>query len=134
MTAFVRSVLWALLAATLTAAVLIFIFALWAYNSDDPSALVGPLGMTAFFISCFSGGIVSRRGDGNILYSITFGSVFIFVCFALSLIFESDRDAGTLLLTYLGGLAAALVGGILFGGKKAKKPKTLKKYNKTKRK
>ena len=134
MTAFVRSVLWALLAATLTAAVLIFIFALWAYNTEDPSAMVGPLGMTAFFISCFAGGVVSRRGDGNILYGITFGAVFILVCFALSLIFESDRDAGTLLLTYLGGLAAALVGGILFGGKRAKKPKTLKKYNKTKRK
>lgn len=134
MTAFTRSVLWALLAATLTAAVLILIFALWAYNSDDPSALVGPLGMTAFFISCFAGGIVSRRGEGNLLSSLIFGVVFIFICFAVSLIFESERGIGTLLLTYLGGLAAALLGGIIFGGKKAKKSKNLKKYNKLKRK
>ena len=134
MTAFVRSVLWALLAAILTAAVLILIFALWAYNSEDPSALVGPLGLTAFFVSCFTGGIVSRRGDGNILSSLVFGLVLIFICLALSLIFESERGMGGLLLTYLGGLAAALVGGIFFGGKKAKKPKTLKKYNKAKRK
>ncbi len=132
MTAFVRSVLWALLAAILTAAVLIFIFALWAYNSDDPSAMVGAMGMSAFFISCFSGGIVSRRGEGNFLSSLTFGAVFIFVCFALSLIFESERGAGTLVFTYLGGLAAAILGGIIFGGKKAKKPKTLKKYKKSK--
>ena len=134
MTAFVRSVLWALLAATLTAAVLIFIFALWAYNSDDPSAFVGPLGMTAFFISCFAGGIVSRRGDGNFLSSLIFGIVFIFICFALSLVFESERGIAAMLLSYLGGLAAALLGGIFFGGKKARKPKTLKKYNKIKRK
>ncbi|MBQ4601460.1 MAG: TIGR04086 family membrane protein [Clostridia bacterium] len=134
MTAFTRSVLWALLAATLTAAVLIFIFALWAFNSDDPSSLVGPLGMTAFFISCFTGGIVSRRGEGNLLTGLIFGVIFIFVCFAISLIFESERGIGTLLLTYLGGLAAAILGGIFFGGKKARKPKTLKKYNKIKRK
>ena len=134
MTVFTRSVLKALLAAIVTAAVLIFIFALWAYNSDDPSALVGPLGMTAFFISCLAGGIVSRRGDGNILTCLIFGFVFIFICFSLSLIFDSDRGMGTLLLTYLGGLASAILGGILFGGKKAKKPKFLKKYNKAKRK
>ncbi len=134
MTVFTRSVLKALLAAIITATVLIFIFALWAYNSDDPSALVGPLGMTAFFISCLAGGIASRRGEGNILSSLIFGVVFIFVCFALSLIFESERGMGTLLLTYLGGLAAAVLGGIFFGGKRAKKSKALKKYNKTKRK
>ena len=134
MTVFTRSVLKALLAAIVTAAVLIFIFALWAYNSDDPSAMVGALGMSAFFISCFSGGIVSRRGDGNILTCLIFGFVFIFICFSLSLIFDSERSIGTLLLTYLGGLASAILGGILFGGKKAKKPKSLKKYNKAKRK
>ena len=134
MTAFARSVLWALLAATLTAAVLIFIFALWAYNSDDPSAMVGALGMTAFFVSSFTGGAVSRRGDGNFLSSLIFGIVFVFVCFALSLIFESDRGPGALLLTHLGGLASALLGGIFFGGKKAKKPKALKKYRKFKNK
>ncbi|MBQ3184018.1 MAG: TIGR04086 family membrane protein [Clostridia bacterium] len=134
MTAFTRSVLWALLAATLTAAVLIFIFALWAFNSDDPSSLVGPLGMTAFFISCFTGGIVSRRGEGNIISSLLFGAAFILVCFALSLIFESDRGIGTLLLTYLGGLAAAILGGIFFGGKKAKKPKGIKNYKRSKKK
>ena len=65
MTAFTRSVLWALLAATLTAAVLIFIFALWAFNSDDPSSLVGPLGMTAFFYKLLYGRYSQpqRRGE-----------------------------------------------------------------------
>ena len=134
MTAFARSVLWALLAAVLTAAVLVFLFALWAYSSEDPSALVAPLGMTAFFVSCFTGGAVSRRGEGSFLSSLIFGVVFIFICFALSIMFESSRGIGVLLLTYLGGLAASLVGGILFGGKKAKKPKTLKKYRKLKNK
>ncbi len=134
MTAFTRSVLWALLAATLTAAVLIFIFALWAFNSDDPSSLVGPLGMTAFFISCFVGGVVSRRGEGNLLTGLIFGVIFIFVCFAISLIFESERGMGALLLTYTGGLAAAILGGIFFGGKKAKKPKGIKNYKRSKKK
>ncbi len=133
MTAFTRSVLWALLAATLTAAVLIFIFALWAYNCDDPSALVGPLGMAAFFVSCLTGGAVSRRGEGNILTSLIFGIIFILVCFALSLIFGSSRSMGAILLTYFGGLAAALLGGILFGGRRTKKPKGLKNYKKMKK-
>ncbi|MBR4881465.1 MAG: TIGR04086 family membrane protein, partial [Clostridia bacterium] len=87
MTAFTRSVLKALLAAMITAAVLIFIFGVVAYKSPDPSARVGPLGMTAFFISCLAGGIVGRKSDGNILSGLVFGVAFAFVCFALSLIF-----------------------------------------------
>lgn len=130
MTAFTRSVLWALLAAILTAAVLIFIFALWAYNSDDPSSLVGIFGMAAFLLSCFTGGAVSRRGGGSILNSLLFAAIYILICFALSLIFESERGIATVALTYLAGLASALIGGMLFAGRKAKKPKTLKKYKK----
>lgn len=130
MTAFTRTVLWALLAAVVTAAVLIFIFALWAYNSDDPSSLVGIMGTAAFLLSCLAGGAVSRRGDTNILNSLAFAVLFILICFALSLVFNSERRIGTVVLTYLAGFASALIGGMIFAGKRTKKPKTLKKYKK----
>ncbi len=132
MTAFLRSVFKALLAATLTATVLIFIFAYAAYISPDPSRFAGILGMAAFFLSCLIGGIVSRRG-GNILSSLVFGLVFVSACLALSLVFQSQRSIGTRLLTCLGGLASSVAGGMIFGGKKSKKPKSLKKYIKQKK-
>lgn len=134
MTAFSRTVLKALTAAILTAAVLVFIFGIIAYNSADPSRLAGLLGTVAFFSSCLAGGIVSRRGQGNILCSIAFSVIFILVCFSLSLLYNSQRSITTVLLTYLAGVITAVIGGILFGGKKTGKPKSLKKYNKAKRK
>ena len=133
MTAFFRSVLKALLAATLTATVLIFIFAYVAYITPDPSRYAGILGMTAFFLSCLAGGGVGRREGGNIIASLVFGVVFVFICFVLTLVFPPQRDMGTRLLTYLGGILAAVIGAMIFRGKKSKKPKSLKKYIKQKK-
>ena len=130
MTNFTRSVLKALSAAAATAAVLVFIFAFAAYKSDDPTRLLHIFGMTAFFASCFAGGAVSRRGEGNMLKSLAFSGIYILLCFALSLIFGNNEEIGKILLTYLGGVASALLGGILFAGGKAKKPKGIKKYKK----
>lgn len=133
MTTFTRSVLKALSAAALAAAVLIFIFAFAAYKSKDPSGILHIFGMTAFLISCFVGGAVSRRDGGNILNSLVFAGIYIFILFAISLIFNSDTEIIKMLFTYLGGVAAAVVGGIFFAGKKGKKPKGLKKYKKHKK-
>ncbi len=128
MTNFTRSVLKALLAAVIAATVLIFVFAFIAYKSEDPAKLLPTLGMIAFFVSCFTGGAAARRREGNILNSLVFACIYIFLCFALSLIFGGDRETGKILLTYLGGIASAVLGGILFAGGRQKKPKGLKKY------
>ncbi|MBR6514189.1 MAG: hypothetical protein IKT46_05070 [Clostridia bacterium] len=122
MNAFTRSVLWALLAAVVTAAVLIFIFAIWVYNSDDPSSLIGVLGMTAFLISCFAGGIMGARGKGSMICSITFVLIYTLICFLLCMIFGGKPGTG-MLFTYLGGVACALLGSAVFGGTRIKKPK-----------
>ena len=129
MTAFSKRVLKALTAAILTAAVLIFVSALIAYTRDDPAALTGILGLICFLLACFGGGIVAVR-EGNILSVLVFAAVFILICFGVNLACQSDRGALALLLTYLGGLGSAMIGALLFGSKKTKKPKNLKRYNK----
>ena len=129
MNSFVRSVIWALLAAVVTAAVLIFIFALWAYNSDDPSSLIKGFGTAAFLVSCFAGGVTGARERGNILGSIAFAVIYILVCLTLGLALGGSIGTDGLLI-YLGGIALALVGAIVFGGHRTRKPKNYRKFKK----
>ncbi len=123
-----RSTLKALLTALITAAVLIFILAFIAYRTSDPEKLLGFFGMAAFFVSCLAGGISAARDKGGIAGSVIFVLMYILICLALSLVLGSKAGMSKLVLIYLGGIAAAVLGTVLFPGGRSKKPKNLKRY------
>lgn len=123
-----RSMLKALLAALITAAVLVFILAFAAYKSADPRKLLGVFGIIALFVSAFAGGFTAKRETAGVAGSIIFAVLYILVCLAVSLIMGNKPAALNLLISYLGLMGSALIGGICAGGGKRKKPKSLKKY------
>ncbi len=130
MTGLVRTALKALLVSVITAAVLILVLGFIAYKNSDPSRFIPIFGTVTLILSAFCGGAVSRRGGENILSSMFFAGIFILVVFGTALAFGGSADAVETLLNYLGSIAAAVVGGMLFAGGGSKKPKSMKKYKK----
>jgi len=129
MTGLFRSLIRALLLCVITAAVLILIFGAVADSSSDSTKNLALFGRATLFTSAFIGALSMSlsRDTGKLTSSILFGGVYIFICFALSLLF-GDTELLSNWVSYLTVIAVCIVCAFIGSKKKGKKPKNLKKF------
>lgn len=130
----IRSILKALLAAGITAAVLILIFAFAAFKSNDSTANVELFGRISFFAAVFAGALVAAKTtDKNALgTAFIFGGIFTVISYAVSLAMGGG-SLSKVWVMYLGAAAMCLIGGFVGSKRKPGKPKSFKKYKKARK-
>ncbi|MBR5515793.1 MAG: TIGR04086 family membrane protein [Clostridia bacterium] len=124
----------ALLICIITMAVLLFVFAFIASKSEDSTKNLQLYARITFlvsaFIPCF---VIGRNAESKpLVYSLIFAGIFLLISYGVSLILKNGSFS-RLWLPYVSSIGLCIAAPVLSIRKKAKKPKGLKAYKKTKK-
>lgn len=129
----VRAVLKALIFTLCTAVTLLLVASAIALAAPDPDAVSGMLGVATIIISSLAGGIAAARIDIERPLSVAIPTVAVYLLLhmAVRLILGDGQGSFiSILITYIGAVAAAVLGALIARPHRSKGSKGVRRFKK----